>query len=160
MKPFTKIVIGIVILALAVLVFITINKNRNLETEETGNNVTLTSPASAFTWRYEDGGEDSYGLSQTKIILDITYENGKVVATPIDTVQGTCNAIDPKPQDADRVAGTTKIQCYAAGFGQWYKIVKGSDIYEVHRKYFEEGNPDEAPVDHPWETVVEVPLFQ
>lgn len=163
MKPYTKILIGIVILLLVIAAGILIIKKHTITespSPEPTPSVTLTSPATRFAWSYADGGEDQYGLSQTKIVLDTSYENGKVISTTIDTVQGTCNDIDAKAEDADRVAGSTKIQCYAAGFGQWYKIIKGTDSYEIRRKYFEEAHPDSVPPEYSYETVATIPFTQ
>ena len=125
--------------------------------------VTLIEPvstATSFTWRYEDGAKDPDGFPYTRIFLDVTYDNQKVISEMVDEVQGSCNIVDPAEDDKDKVAGMTKIQCYAAGFGEWYKIVKGDDSYEILRKYFVEAEPDVVPPEYKYETVAEFPLLQ
>ncbi len=118
------------------------------------------SPASAFAWRYEEGGVDLDGFPKTRIFLDTTYQNGTVTASLVDEVQGSCNSIDPSADDKDIAAGSTKIQCYAAGFGEWYKLVKHDEGYKVMRKFFVEAAPDSIPPEYTYEVVVVIPLLQ
>lgn len=161
MKTSIKIILGIVIVALVILIAFVV-KNNVSEAPVNSNEVNLSeqsSPAVHFAWRYEDGDLDLDGLPKTKIFLDMTYENGKVVSVKIDEVQGSCNDIDAFSDDKDITKGSTKIQCYAAGFGEWYKIVKGDDSYQVLRKFFVEAHPDSVPPEYSYELVAEVPLL-
>lgn len=168
MKNSVKIILGIAVIAIVVLVAVIIKKydlfNNNNSQVPAGGSETMTaektSPVSGFVWRYEDGEMDSDGFPKTKIFLDAKYDNGTVVILKIDEVQGSCNKVDPLNADKDIVSGSTKIQCYAAGFGEWYKIVKGDDSYEVRRKYFVESEPDSVPPEYHYEVVAEVSLFQ
>lgn len=121
---------------------------------------TGTAEATNFAWRFADGGEDLDGLPKTQVSLDVRHANGIVVSKRIEEVQGSCNPVDPQKEDVDRVAGTTKIQCYAAGFGEYYKIVKGVNSYEIRRKHIEEGVPEVPPTEFKYETVAEFPLMQ
>jgi hypothetical protein len=116
------------------------------------------SPASSFAWRYEDGGLNPDGLPNTRIGMDVTYEDGFLLSIPVDEVAGSCNAVDISDADTDIVPGTTKIQCYAAGFGQWYRLVRGNSSYEIVRKFFEETPPDIVPAEFEYETVAQFPL--
>jgi hypothetical protein len=155
-------IISIVVLSVILILIISIISSHKIETQKItspkNQDQTATddvsSPAKSFAWRYGNAGEDAYGLSRTKIFLDISYENGQTVSKVIDEVQGSCNDIDPSEDDKDMVVNTTKIQCYAAGFGEWYKIVKGDDSYEVRRKYFTEAEPDVLPPVYEYETVI------
>jgi hypothetical protein len=154
MKTTTQTILGIIALILIVVgIVLTANKKHEPVAE-------LTSPATGFTWRYEKGEEDLDGLPKTQIFLEVVYENGKATSTKIDEVQGSCNDIDPKSEDEDRVDGSTKIQCYAAGLGEWYKVVKGAQSYEVMRKNFVEAEPDSVPPEYQYEVVAEAPLLQ
>ena len=165
MKQSTKTIWSIIILAAAILAIVLMFRAGMFGARPT-NDMTgvvpseMTSPATSFAWRYEDGAEDLDGLPKTMVFLDVTYANGKVVSGKVDEVQGSCNAVDPSKDDADITTGSTKIQCYAAGFGEWYKIVKVDTSYEIRRKYFEEASPEMMPTDFPYETVAAVPLFQ
>jgi len=164
MKTSTKIAITIAIAFIIILTVVVIKQNKSqAPIPADDNKVTVleeTSPVSTFTWRYQEAGEDKYGLPLNNISLDAKYENGKIVTIKVDQVQGSCNEIDMSKDDADIVKNSTKIQCYAAGFGQRYKIVKGINSYEVLRKYFVEAEPDSVPPDYKYEKVAEVPLLQ
>lgn len=168
MKTSTKTILSIVAIIIAIIVIVIFVKTGilspktiNVPVDQTETTVSgLSSPASTFSWRYESGAEDLDGLPKTIVYLDVIYDNGKVIAQKIDEIQGSCNDVDPSTDDADKVGNATKIQCYAAGLGEWYKVVKGDTTYEVHRKYFEEGSPDVEPVDFKYEKVAEIPLFQ
>ncbi len=157
MKNAMKIVGFLVVVFIVAVIVIAINKKSKGVLNET-EPAALSGAASAFAWRYVPGEDDLDGLPKTVIFVDVTYANGKTVSKKVDEVQGSCNDVDPDAKDYDMVAGTTKIQCYAAGFGEWYKIIKGADSYEVMRKEFAEGSPDFNPPEFPYETVVEIPL--
>lgn len=111
-----------------------------------------------FTWKFEKA--DSFnldGMPETDIFLEATYSNGIVRKELIDTTPGGCNAL-PDP-DRDSVSGTETIQCYSAGLGQRFKIIKGKESYLVQRKTFEEALPDYTPPPYQYETVAEFPLY-
>lgn len=166
MKTNTKIMIGIVVVVAAVIIIVFTKgnsaKKESIETvaEVTETTVMGTSPLSTFAWRYEKGAEDLDGLPKTIIFLDTTYQNGKVVTIQVEEVQGSCNDVDPLKEDTDMVEGTIKVLCYAAGFGEQYKIVKGAESYQIVRKYIEEGDPEVKPTVFQYEKIVEFPLFQ
>lgn len=151
----TYIISLVVIVFAVVIIFITMNKNKTPDVVI--DPVVVTTPAVLlfFTWRYEDAGEDKFGLIQTRVFVDATYQDGKKVSKNIGEVGGSCNTIDASKEDTDMLAGTTKVQCYAAGLGYWFKIVQGDESYMVLRKMFEEAVPEEAPPQYPWETVAE-----
>ncbi len=115
------------------------------------------SELSAFTWRYQAGALNLDGIPGTKIFLDAVYDNGNVLSREIDEVDGSCNEILPSEEDADIIDGSTKIQCYAAGLGQWFKITKGESSYLVLRKTFEEALPDYASPSYQYESIAEFP---
>lgn len=166
MKINTKIIVGVllivVVIVITMLAIVNGTKKEPVESipEDAGIVVTGTSPVSTFAWRYEPGVEDSDGLPKTVVFLDTAYENGKVITIQVEEVQGSCNKIDPAGDDKDMAKGTTKIQCYAAGFGEQYKIVKGIESYQVVRKHVEEGDPDVKPTVFQYEKIAELPLFQ
>ncbi len=163
MKPTKTIFIILsVLIIIAVIVVAVLRPGKNNTHNPAGEPVvtTGTAEATSFAWRFPNGGEDLDGLPKTQVSLDVTYANGIVVSKRIEEVQGSCNNVDPQKEDADRVVGTTKIQCYAAGFGEYYKIIKGINSYEVRRKHIEEGVPEVAPTEFNYETVAEFPLMQ
>ncbi len=101
-----------------------------------------------FAWEYSpfEKGEFPYN----KVSLSATYPDGTVVKKDVGEVQGGCeNYPDP---DAD-VYDSTMIMCYYAGFGEYFKVVKAGDVYEVRHKEFEEGSPDYNPPVMEYETV-------
>jgi hypothetical protein len=157
MKTTTKTLIAIAVVALAIVIIILAIRAKPAQNHAPYQ---AASEAVSFAWKYGDGGEDLDGLPKTQVFLEVGYENGKIVSQKVDEVQGSCNAIDPQKEDTDRVTGTTKIQCYAAGFGEYYKIVKGINTYEVRRKHIEEGVPEVPPTEFKYETVAEFPLMQ
>lgn len=118
-----------------------------------------TSPALSFAWRFENFIPDGTYLPHTRIFLDVVYENGTIITKQIDEDQGDCNTVSPLPDDTDIVKGTDKIQCYAAGFGHWYKITKGEDSYDIKRKSIEESLPDHTPPDYEYENISQYPLM-
>lgn len=93
------------------------------------------------------------GLPKTKLSLEAKYADGTIQTKHIDTPDGSCNALDDR--EADQLASTTIFQCYAAGFGYRYKIVKGENSYVVMRKSFEEGSPEYNPPEQVYEAVAE-----
>jgi hypothetical protein len=107
-----------------------------------------------FTWNFENASSlNPDGIPQTNVYLTATYQDGTIISKKIDTTDGSCNELPDA--DKDSLDHTTVIQCYAAGFGYTYKIVKGSDTYLVQRKGFEEATPEQKPVDYKYETVSE-----
>ncbi len=167
MKTNTKTIISliVVILTIVAIVLLTkgglVNRENDLLPVEQATVSDLTSPVSTFTWRYEAGNMSLDGLPKTIVFLDVMYENKKILPIRIEEVEGSCNDVDPnKKEDTDMLDGTTKIQCYAAGFGELYKITNGADSYQVVRKHIEEGNPEVTPVNFEYEKITEVPLFQ
>ncbi|MES2622960.1 MAG: hypothetical protein V4576_00970 [Patescibacteria group bacterium] len=96
------------------------------------------------------------GLPKTNVFVEVTYSDGTVAKKLIDTPDGSCN--DLKKADSDSVASTTIFQCYAAGFGYHYKIVRAERSYLVLRKGFEESGPEYTPPEMKYEPVSEFPL--
>lgn len=166
MNTLTKTILSILAVVLAVVVIAVMIKIGVLNPKINEVPVTAqtpvgeTSTVSEFAWRYEAGNISLDGLPKTIIYLDTTYQSGKVIPIKVEEVQGSCNAVDPVNEDSDMVAGTEKIQCYAAGFGEVYKIINGTDSYQIVRKHIEEGDPEVKPVDFKYETVASVPFSQ
>lgn len=121
------------------------------------NNESKTPPT--FTWRYEEA--DSFnpdGNHNTNVFLDAQYSLDVTESKLIETSPGSCNALPEK--DADTFAGTKNIQCYYAGLGYVFKIVKGENSYLVQKKTFEEGTPQYNPPKQEFKTVAEFPLYK
>lgn len=113
-----------------------------------------TTPVS-FTWTSEaDDSLNLDGLPQTNVFLDVRYVDGAVKHQFIETTPGSCN--DLGTRDADSVASSTIYQCYAAGLGYTYKVVKGESSYLIMRKEFEEGSPEYTPVEQKYQIIAEI----
>lgn len=144
-----KIALVLVALVLAIAIYVVITQHKSTVIEQ--------APLVSFTWRYQEGALNLDGIPGTKISLDATYANGKVLSKEIDEVDGSCNEITPSEEDMDIVEGSSKIQCYAAGLGQWFKITKSENSYLVLRKTFEEALPDSTSSSYQYESVAEFP---
>jgi hypothetical protein len=118
-----------------------------------------TAPLDGFTWRFETAPTSDDGMPRTQIFLDATYTNNKTLSKEIGTVSGSCNEVDLSTTDKDMVSGSSKIQCYAAGLGYWFKITKENDSYVIVRKMFEEASPDYTPPAYQYERVTTLPLL-
>ena len=117
-------------------------------TEETPA-VALGEPT--FEWKHESFTEEE--IPRTTISLEARYENGTVIETEIDTIQGGCNEyVEP---DDDVYEGSEMIICYYAGLGHYFKVVDSSQAYLVQRKVFEEATPDYSPEPEPFETIAQ-----
>ena len=118
----------------------------------------LNNSLSFFNWRFEQGALNPDGIFGTKIFLDATYENGRVLSKQVDEVGSSCNKVLVLEEDKDALKGVAKIQCYGAGLGYWFKVVEKSDSYEIVRKTFEEALPTPTLPPSQYETVVTFPL--
>lgn len=144
-----RIVIVLAIAILAIAAYVGLEQYKSTDIKQ--------APLVTFTWRYQEGALNLDGIPGTKIFLDAMYANDKVLSKEIDEVDGSCNEILPSEEDTDIVEGSSKIQCYAAGLGQWFKITKGENSYEVMRKIFEEALPDSTSPAYQYEPVAEFP---
>ncbi len=110
-----------------------------------------------FAWKTEDDTEMNLdGLPKTKVSLEARYAAGTIENKFIDNPSGSCNELDEVEEDT--LAGTKILQCYAAGLGYKYKIIKGENSYIVQRQEFEEGSPEYNPPVQTYETITEFPL--
>jgi len=145
-----RIVTVLVTLIVAIVIYVAITQHKSADIPQ--------APLETFTWRYQAGALNLDGIPGTKIFLDATYVNGKVLSKEIDEVGGSCNEITPSEEDGDMVEGSDKIQCYGAGLGQWFKLTKGENSYLVLRKTFEEALPDYTSPSYQYESVAEFPI--
>ena len=115
------------------------------------------SKASTFIWKYEEADSLNLdGIPNTNIFLEVKYENGIIQNKLIDTTAGSCNDLPDIKEDS--VPNSTIAQCYSAGLGYRFKVVKGESSYLVMRKKFEEALPDYTPPSYEYEVVSEFPL--
>ena len=164
MKKYATILVAlcaIASIATVVIVFETLQKNPQPEVGAQVPKVTIpkktTTPPLSFTWIFEKAPSlNPDGINQTNVVLEVKYVDGTVVRKNIDTVDGSCNEVDKA--DANITASSTQIQCYAAGFGQWFKVTKGKTGYEVKRKNFEEATPEQTPTKYEYEVLTEFPF--
>lgn len=135
---------------------------------ETGPMTESVAPT-AFAWRYEAAPSNNPdGNPQTKVLVDVIYPSASGLTAPetklVDTTDGSCfdhnpsNAGTAEDDTKDKVAGTKVIQCYAAGFGYYFKIVRGERSYEIMRKEFAEASPDFNPPQQPFVKIAEIPF--
>lgn len=118
--------------------------------------VAMTQTPPVFTWKYEyDETVNLDGLPQTNVCLEAVYE-GKVMSKFIATVPGGCNDLPEKENDS--APNSSVAQCYAAGYGDRFKVTKGKQSYLVMRKVFEEGSPDYTPPVQEYSVVAELPF--
>lgn len=107
-----------------------------------------------FVWKSEAATTTNLdGLPKTTVFVEATYADGSVVRKQIDTPDGSCNVLEDSK--IERLANTSIYQCYAAGFGYYYRIAKGESSYVIQRKGFEEGSPEYTPPEYPFENVGE-----
>lgn len=117
--------------------------------------VTISEPV--FSWRYEaDDSLNGDGLPQTNVYLETSYSSLKKTSKLVATVPGSCN--DLPDREKDSALNSSVAQCYAAGYGDLFKITKGERSYLVMRRVFEEGSPEYNPPVQPYKVVLEIPL--
>lgn len=144
-----KLSLILVILFCIVLILYVLKKN---PVEE--NPVVNTDEPPVFVWQYQEAKTlNGDGNPETDIFLEVKYPNGKIQTKLIDTTPGSCN--DLPNLEPDTLLNTTNIQCYSAGLGYRYKIIKGENSYLVERQTFEEGLPDYNPPSYKYEVVDE-----
>lgn len=123
----------------------------NIDSAQTDNKTDNVS----FTWKFEDAQSlNPDGNPNTNVYLEKKYESGGVVTKLIDTTPGGCSELPETEKDS--VPGSKNIQCYYAGFGYQYKIVKRENSYFIMRKTFEEGSPDLEPTPQQYEIFSEI----
>lgn len=117
-------------------------------------NVSSAGTPPAFAWSFEqDDSLNADGLPQTNVYLTAKYADRRSVSKLVATAPGSCNEL-PDFKGV-KLASTKAIQCYAAGYGDIFKIVKGDSSYLIQRKEFEEGSPEYNPPVQPFKTVAE-----
>ena len=110
-------------------------------------------PIPTFSWRFEEADTNNPdGGPQTIIYLSAAY-NGTSTEKHIDTVDGGCPELEGEKHEGD-ISNTGKVQCYYAGLGQSYRIVKGEAAYMIEKKFWEEALPDTEPAPEQWEHMV------
>lgn len=120
-------------------------------------NVDDSKGAPVFRWKYEaDDSLNGDGLPQTNVFLEASYSSLKKASKLIATVPGSCN--DLPDREKDSAPNSSVAQCYAAGYGDLFKVIKGERSYVVMRKVFEEGSPEYDPPVQPYKVVLEIPL--
>ncbi len=113
--------------------------------------------APVFLWKMEDDDtKNGDGNPNTNIFLVLKYSSGEMVSKLIDTVDGGCSV--QTDADADSAPGSTVLQCYYAGFGELFKVIKTDSAYQVMKKEFEEGSPDYNPPVQKYKVIAEFPF--
>ncbi|MEZ4103634.1 MAG: hypothetical protein R3B55_03770 [Candidatus Paceibacterota bacterium] len=107
-----------------------------------------------FSWEFQEAGSlNPDGNPQTEIYLKILRDGGETERKMIETVDGSCNSLPDA--DEDVAENSTQIQCYYAGAGERFKIVKDGEVYQVKLQTFEEGLPDYNPPAQQYEVFME-----
>lgn len=95
----------------------------------------------SFSWEFNDSKTLNLdGNPSTDIYLKIKYSNDREERRFVETVPGGCNALPEV--DSDTLPGTENVQCYYAGFGERFKIIKRENSYILMKQEFQEGSPD------------------
>lgn len=125
-----------------------------------GTSTTEITVPPVFSWRYTEASSlNPDGNPQTNVFLDALYQNGETKSKLIGVENGSCNALPESGKaDTDVLPHTSVIQCYYAGQGFLYKIVRGERSYQILQKEFEEGSPDYVPPEQSYKPVNEFPL--
>ncbi len=143
-----KFFIVMVIFAGVCSVFFFLSLEDKVETQDTLPQEGTSTQIPTFSWSFEEARTlNPDGSPQTHVYLLVSGERNL-----IDTVDGNCSEIEGETYEAD-VSNTGKVQCYYAGLGQQYRIVKDGDAFVVERKLFEESLPDVTLPGHEWEVV-------
>jgi hypothetical protein len=154
---FTGRTIGFVVLIIVGLIYfgyktyLNRNPEPSVEIKESTSNIDPI-----FTWKYEpDDSLNPDGLPQTNVYLEASYD-GDVVRKLIFTAPGGCNDLPEKEKDS--VPNSTVAQCYAAGYGDLFKITRGEKSFLVMHKIFEEGSPEYTPNETKYTAIAEFPF--
>jgi hypothetical protein len=116
--------------------------------------IELTTEGTVFAWLFAEAKTSNLdGLPKTDIFLTITY-NHRSIERLVDTVPGGCSLLEGQIFEGD-ISTAGSVQCYAAGFGQQYRITQNQYIFFVERRFFEEALPDVMPPVYEWEVVSE-----
>ncbi len=116
-----------------------------------------TSQPPTFIWKYKKAESLNLdGIPETNVFLEATYGSGAIEIKLIDTSPSGCN--DLPDNEADSAPNSTVAQCYGAGLGYRYKVIKGQNSYLIERKKFEEGSPDYNPPLSQYGIISEFPL--
>jgi hypothetical protein len=169
MENRNKIILSILIIIIALFIIFKKPATAPTDVEQVGQNQpgpkTETVSPTSFSWHYEPATTNNPdGIPQTKVFVDMTYPSTGLISTLVDTTDGSCfdhnqsNAGTAEDDTKDKVAGTKVIQCYAAGFGYYFKIVRGERSYEIMRKEFAEASPDFNPPEQPYVKIAEIPF--
>lgn len=125
--------------------------------EVVSNTIENSNQVPVFTWKFEKAESLNLdGIPRTNIYLEAKYLNENIQRKLIDTVDGGCN--DLPDSEKDSLLNSTNIQCYYAGLGFRYKIIKSDTAYQVLRKTFEEGSAEYTPPTFNYEVVSEFPF--
>ncbi len=145
-----------VVFGILIIVGLGIFAYKTYSNPEQSADIPVNIEAPVFTWKYEaDDSLNPDGLPQTNVYLEVSY-SGKKMSTLIATTPGSCNDL-PDVED-DSVPNSAVAQCYAAGYGDLFKVTIGNNSYLVMHKVFEEASPEYDPVVQQYEVVAEFPF--
>lgn len=135
-----------------VLFAISASNIKNDEVEVSATSTELDTAQASFTWRFAEAKTNNLdGLPQTDIFLTIKYHD-RVIEQLVDTVDGNCSEIEGEKYEGD-ISTTGRVQCYAAGLGQQYRIQQSKYLFFVERKYLEEALPETPEVEYDWQKI-------
>ena len=152
MKNPIFIIIGLIVVVIVVALYL-FNNSESMADVEAVQTEQVESPTT-FTWRFDEADTNNLdGNPQTNVYLTITHSN-RTIERLVDTVAGSCSELEGESYEGD-ISTAGKVQCYAAGLGQQYRITQSKYIFFVERKLFEEALPDVTPPVYEWEVVEE-----
>ena len=161
----TIVITALLVIGLGFLAYDTFFKTHNsgtgVEVVETQPTTETPKPLSTeppvFEWKFEKAETlNPDGLPATEVYLQASYA-GDAVGKLIATEPGGCNVVSDT-KEKDIAADSSVALCYAAGAGAYFKVVKGTDSYQVMKQEFEEGMPEYNPPIQSYKVVAEFPF--
>lgn len=121
----------------------------NKKVDETPITTEIPKGNPTFAWKFEEAETlNGDGNPNTNVYLEATYPNGEVEKKLIQVSHASCNELPDTKEN--------NIQCYGAGFGYRFKIVKGENSYLIMKQEFDEGSEDYTPPKQEYKTVAEI----
>jgi hypothetical protein len=132
-----RLILILILLGIAVAVFAA--TRRDIQSDEP--QLAPMSPVSGFEWSSQSKDMDEKGIVWTDVYLMVAHADGTNEKKYIASVQGSCNDIDA---DEPLALGSSVFQCYAAGFGDKFRVMDSGDAYLLQRQEFQEATPDDT----------------
>jgi hypothetical protein len=147
----------LVILILAIAGFVTFGHRHEIAprpeemTVSGEEQVAQQSAVTGFTWSAAAQESDPRDIFWSDVYLTVDHADATSEKKYIATVQGSCNELDADT----RLALDSKLfQCYAAGFGDKFRVIESGDAYLVQRQEFQEASPEDTSPNPQFKTIL------